>query len=50
MLFGANVFAGEGRLEGLRLGLEGGLPVYQWLAGPQLETDWIMSMTVEWNF
>ena len=50
VLFGANVFAAEGRLDGLRLGLEGGVPVYQWLDGPQLETDWIMSLTVEWTF
>jgi hypothetical protein len=50
MLFGANLFSSEGALEGLRIGLEGGVPVYQWLDGPQLETDWMMSLTVEWNF
>ncbi len=48
LLFGANAFAGEGRFEGLRLGFEAGLPVYQWLDGPQLETDWIVGLSLEW--
>ena len=50
LLFGINVFAPEGKLEGLRLMLEGGLPVYQSLDGPQLEADWLISTTLEWAF
>jgi hypothetical protein len=50
LLFGANVFAPEGALEGLRLQVEAGLPVYQWLDGPQLETDALVSANVEWSF
>ena len=30
-----------------RLAVEGGAPIYQWLRGPQLETDWII--TVGWQ-
>ena len=50
LLFGANLFAPEGELEGLRLALEAGLPVYQRLDGPQLETDALVSLNLEWTF
>lgn len=50
LLMGLNVFADRGRLKGLRVGLEAGLPVYQRLDGPQLETDWLSSLTIEWTF
>lgn len=49
LLFGANLFAAEGRFEGLRLMVEAGLPVYQRLDGPQLETDSTVSVTLEWT-
>lgn len=48
LLFGVNAFAGEGQYEGLRIGLEAGLPVYQSLDGPQLETDWIVGLSIDW--
>jgi hypothetical protein len=47
---GANVFATDGFFDGLRLTLEGGLPVYQDLDGPQLEMDWMTTVAVEWTF
>ena len=50
LLFGVNVFATTGVLGGLRAAIEGGLPVYQSLDGPQLETDWMLSGTLEWIF
>lgn len=50
LLFGANVFAPDGPLEGFRAQVEAGLPVYQWLKGPQLETDALVSVNLEWTF
>ncbi len=49
LLFGANLLAPRelGLLAGHRLAVEGGLPVYQRLDGPQLETDWLL--TVGWQ-
>ncbi len=50
ILFGVNVYTLEGRLSGNRITLEGGLPVYQRLDGPQLETTWQMRVAWEWTF
>ncbi|MBI3861759.1 MAG: hypothetical protein HY290_07670 [Planctomycetia bacterium] len=36
VLFGLNFVIPDGFLKGQRLGVEGGIPVYQWLEGPQL--------------
>ena len=44
MLFGTNVYIPGSGMRGHRLSFEGGLPVYQNLDGPQLETDWIMTL------
>lgn len=35
---------------GLSLAAEGGIPVYQDLDGPQLETDWVLSLRAQWAF
>ena len=48
LLFGINLFALSGVLNGHRLMLEGGVPVYQALDGPQLETRWRLSLG--WNY
>lgn len=48
VLIGANLLATEGPLKGHRLAVEFGVPVYQNLDGPQLETDWIL--TAGWQF
>lgn len=46
-LLGINFIATDGFFKGHRLAIEGGLPIYQNLDGPQLETDWLM--TVGWQ-
>ena len=50
LLLGVNVFATGGVLGGLRASIEGGIPVYQSLDGPQLEADWMLSCTFQWTF
>jgi len=50
LLFGVNLFARHGRLAGNRLALEVGVPVYQRLDGPQLETDWMIRASWDWTF
>lgn len=46
-LIGANLYAPHGHLKGHRLAFEFGLPVYQRLDGPQLETDY--RLTIGWQ-
>ncbi len=36
ILFGLNYVIPDGFLKGQRLGVEGGIPIYQWLEGPQI--------------
>ncbi len=50
LLFGATVFEPGGYLEGNRLSVEAGLPIYQWLDGPQLATEWMISVAWDWTF
>ncbi|MCM1982246.1 transporter [Lyngbya confervoides] len=47
---GLNLFAPRGALKGGRLGLEFGLPIFQSLDGPQLETDWHVTAGVQYAF
>ena len=47
-LFGINLAGQEGVLRGHRIALEFGLPVFQDLNGPQMESDWFI--TVGWQF
>lgn len=47
LLFGVNLAGQSGWLRGHRVGFETGLPVYQDLNGPQLETDWLL--TIGWQ-
>jgi hypothetical protein len=42
LLLGFNWQFTDGPLKGHRLALEGGMPVFQRLDGPQLETDWLL--------
>ncbi|MEM1019113.1 MAG: transporter [Pseudomonadota bacterium] len=46
-LLGVNLAGQEGVIKGHRLGFEFGLPLYRNLNGPQLETDW--TLTVGWQ-
>lgn len=48
LLLGVNLYAPKGRFKGQRVTLEGGVPVHQWLKGPQLETDW--QITLAWSY
>ena len=48
MGFGVNLAGQDGWLRGHRLAAEVLVPVYQRLNGPQMETDWIV--TVGWQF
>lgn len=50
ILFGLNLFAVDGPLAGNRLAVEGGLPIYQRLDGPQLETSWRIQIAWDWTF
>ena len=45
--FGVNLTGQSGALDGHKLALEVGAPIYQDLNGPQLETDW--SLTLGWQ-
>ncbi|MEM9137112.1 MAG: transporter, partial [Cyanobacteria bacterium P01_F01_bin.42] len=45
---GLNLFAPGGPLKGGRFGLEFGLPVFQSLDGPQLETDWFVTTGIQY--
>lgn len=47
LLFGMDLFAPEGKLQGNRLAIEAGLPIYQHLDGPQLKTRY--RLTVGWQ-
>jgi len=48
LLAGLNFKLPLGPLGSHRFAIEGGLPAYQWLYGPQLETDW--QIMVGWQF
>ncbi len=47
MLVGVNLVAPDGKFKGNRLAIEAGTPVYQKLDGPQLETDY--RLTIGWQ-
>ena len=50
LLFGTNFYVPRGPLKGTRLMLEGGIPIYQNLDGPQLGTAWILSVGCTYAF
>ena len=50
VLFGFNLAGQTGALMGHRLALEAGLPVYQDLNGPQLETDAVITLGWQYAF
>ncbi len=50
ILFGLNFYAPNGIFKGARLMLEGGIPVYQDLTGPQLGTAWMLSAGFSYAF
>ncbi len=48
--FGLNLYAPQGGLKGGRLAVEFELPIYQSLEGPQLETDWQLTLGAQYAF
>ncbi|HEX8012128.1 MAG TPA: transporter [Casimicrobiaceae bacterium] len=50
LMLGLNAFFPGGGFRGLRLALEAGAPVYQWLHGPQPETTWLARVGLQWTF
>lgn len=49
-LLGLNFIMPAGPLAGIRLAIEAGLPAYQRLDGPALETDWTLTTGVQYAF
>ncbi len=49
-LFGVEVYVPDGKWKGNSFGIEFGMPIYQNLEGPQLETDWTISVGWQWVF
>lgn len=47
-LLGVNLSVPSGPLAGLRFAIEAGLPAYQRLDGPGLETDWMMTVGLQY--
>jgi Putative MetA-pathway of phenol degradation len=50
MLIGVELFVPGGKWSGNRFGIDFGLPIYQNLEGPQLETDWMLMAGWQWVF
>jgi len=50
MLLSTELYAPQGMLKGQHLGIEVGFPLYQSLKGPQMTTDWTVSMGWQWTF
>jgi len=49
-LFAGIDYRASGKLDGLRLALEGGVPLSQDLDGPQLEMDWVVIGGLQFSF
>lgn len=49
LLVGVTLYEPAGVLNGHRLSLEAGLPIYQYIDGPQLETDWMLTLSWSWT-
>jgi hypothetical protein len=50
LLFGIDLSVPKGKFRNGRLAVEGGCPLYQYLDGPQLETDWLLTAGFQWSF
>lgn len=50
VLAGVNFIVPSGAADGIRIALEAGLPAYQRLDGPGLETDWIVTAGIQYAF
>ena len=51
LTLGLSFFRGKGEgTQGLRFAVEVGVPIYQSLDGPQLESDWLVHSGVQWTW
>ena len=50
LLVGLTLAESKGKLAGHNLALEAGMPIYQHLDGPQLETDYRLMLGYQWRF
>jgi hypothetical protein len=50
LLVGVHLYAPRGCWKGTRLSIEGGVPIYQSLNGPQLEHDFQLSVALSRTF
>ena len=50
LLPGVNFYVPKGRLKGHRFAIQGGVPIYQSLNGPQLAVDWKLTVGWQWTF
>jgi len=50
LMLGVNLYVPEGLLKGNRLSAEVGRPLYQFLDGPQLKTNWLLRVAWQWAF
>ena len=50
VLVGINFYVPRGLLKGNRFSIEGGLPLYQNIAGPNMAVDWIISAGWSYSF
>ncbi|MCB1562303.1 MAG: transporter [Alphaproteobacteria bacterium] len=48
LMLGVNLLGTKGEVKGQRLAVEAGLPLYRDLNGPQMETDW--TLTLGWQY
>ena len=49
-LAGLNFYVPKGFLKGTRLSVEGGIPVYQNIAGPNMGVDWMLTAGISYTF
>lgn len=50
LMIGLNFYVPRGLLKGNRLSIEGGVPIYQNLAGPNMAVDWIITAGLSYSF
>jgi len=50
LLAGVNFIVPSTPLEGIRIAIEAGLPIYERVDGPALETDWLMTLGLQYAF
>ena len=50
LVLGLNLYAPRGWLKGTRLSIEGGVPLYQNLAGPNMAVNWFITAGLTYTF